>query len=138
VLIEKNKSNAIDYFRQRGYKWGYDSNDLDFILSRPESTITQNSGKVTDGITSTVTTIQHYVLSTQHHIQNHGHKLKHLRVIDAWLKFNPEKTKEHDLAVAASYSIVAAEKVIKSEGKVIDLGQFFTTYDNSGSASKAN
>lgn len=138
VLIEKNKSNALDYFRQRGYMWGYDNNPSDFIMSRPESTLTQFGNKISDGITSSDPMIEHYTNSTARHIEKHGHKLKHLRPIDDWLVFRPQKTQLYDMAVAASYAIVAAEKRVQEQAKVVDISSIFKTYDNSGKQSKVN
>jgi len=138
VLIEKNKSNALDYFRLRGYMWGYDNNPSDFIMSRPESTLTQFGNKVSDGISSSDPMIEHYTNSTARHIERHGHKLKHLRPIEDWLIFRPQKTQLYDMAVAASYAIVAAEKKITEQAKEIDISGIFRTYDNSGKQSKVN
>lgn len=136
VLIEKNKTNALDYFIRRGYKWGRDSNSSDFVMSRPESTLTEFGKKVTDGIVSTDPMITHYTNSTRQHINTHGHKLKHIRPIEDWIKFNPDRTQEFDMAVAASFAIVAAEKKITEKGKEVDISGIFKRYDNSGSQSK--
>ncbi len=138
VLIEKNKSNALDYFRQRGYCWGYDNNPSDFVMSRPESTLTQYGNKISDGIVSSDPMIEHYTNSTARHIELHGRKLKHLRPIDDWLVFRPQKTQLYDMAVAASYSIVAAEKKINEQSKVVDITGIFKTYDNTKGYSKVN
>ncbi len=138
VLIELNKSNAKDYFRQRGYAWGYAANPDDFMMERPESTLTQYGSKITDGVTSSVTMIDHYVNSTARHINEHGKKLKHIRPIEDWLKFNPADTRRYDMAVAASYSIVAAEKKMNDKTVELELGSIFKTYNNKGSMSQAN
>ncbi len=138
VLIEKNKSNALDYFKTRGYYWGHDNNPSDFIMSRPESTLTAYGNKVSDGIVSSDPMIGHYTTSTFEHIRIHGHKLKHIRPIDDWLIFNPQKTQAYDMAVAASYAVVAAEKKIYEQAKEIEIGGIFKTYDNTKSISKLN
>jgi hypothetical protein len=138
VLIEKNKSNAIDYFKTRGYHWGGSSNPDDFILERPESTYTEYSSKPSDGITSGVGMIEHYTTSTGSHISKHGWKLKHLRVIDDWLMFDPTKTKKFDMAVAASYAVVAAEKKIEEQPDTVEITDLFRTYNNNGSFSQAH
>ncbi len=138
VLIEKNKSNIFDHFRRRGYKWGYPSNPLDFIMTRPESTITDGSTKQSDGISAATNTNSHYQLSTTSHIIKHGYKLKHLRPIEDWLRYNPLKTQLYDMAVAASWAIVAAEKIINEHSKEVEIGSIFKTYNNSGKDSKIN
>lgn len=138
ILIEKNKSNIFDYFRKRGYKWGYPANPLDFSMTRPESTITDGNTKQSDGISAATNTNSHYQLSTTSHIENHGHKLKHIRVIEDWLRYNPLRTQEFDMAVAASWSIVAAEKKVYETAKTVDISGIFKTYNNSGSYSKVN
>jgi hypothetical protein len=57
-------------------------------------------------------------------------------VIDDWLIFNPAKTKKYDLAVAASYAIVASEKKIEDQQETIEIKDLFRTYDNTGSYSQ--
>jgi hypothetical protein len=136
ILIEDNKTNAKDYFRHRGYMWGYPGNPSDFVMARPESTLTKYSAKVSDGITAGSTTNTHAQNSTSIHIVKHGHKLKHVRVIDDWLKFRPDRTQEFDMAMAASWAVVAAEKKITEKGKEVDISGIFKRYDNSGSQSK--
>lgn len=138
MFVETNKSNAMDYFRTRGYKWGGDSNPQDFIWERPVSTFTKTSDKPTDGLYQNRGTIEHYTNSTALHIIEHGHKLKHLRVIDDWLLFNPLKTKQFDLAVASSMAIVGAERNAVANLPKIDLGDIFATYNNTGAASVRN
>ncbi len=138
LFIETNKSNALDYFRHRGYLWGFEANPLDFIWERPRSTFTNPNQKETDGMYNSQGTIEHYTNSTALHIRKHGWKLKHLRVIDQWLLFNPKKTKQFDLGVAASMAVVGAERKGVETSKVIDLGEVLGTYDNSGTASRAN
>ncbi len=136
VLIENNKTNAQFYFRDRGYKWGYENNPSDFIMSRPESTLSKYGNKVTDGIVATATSNEHAQNSTSIHIIKHGHKLKHVRVIDNWLIFNPKRTQVFDMAMAASWVIVAAEKKIQEHAKEVDISGIFRRYDNSKQQSK--
>ena len=141
IFVEVNKggNDFINYAKRRGYKWGYDSNPDDFIMERPESTLTKYSSKtVTEGIYTTESFIIQYTNATSIHIAKHGRKLKHLRVIDDWLQFDPKKTKKFDMGVAASMALVAAEVNIKPQGKVIDIGSLFKTYNNTGSRSVAN
>lgn len=136
MFIEKNKSNMLDYCRTRGYQWGYDANPDDFILERPRSTMGKFSDKETDGMHNSTGTIEHYTNSTDAHIRFHGHKLKHIRVIDQWLKFNPLKTKKTDLAVAASMAVVATERPSRQKVDTIDIAELFGTFDNRGSKSE--
>jgi hypothetical protein len=138
VLIEKNKSNALDYFRQRGYMWGMSSNPDDFILERPESTFTQNNQKPSDGLYSGTGIIEHYTNSTDKHIIDHGWKLKHINVINDWIQFDPKKTRRFDSGVAASIAVVAAEKKVGERKKAIDLSGMFKTWDNTGTHSSLN
>ena len=138
VFLETNKSNMMDYFRTRGYKWGNDANPLDFIWERPVSTLSKTTEKVTDGMYNVTGTITHYTNSTAGHINQHGHKLKHIRVIDDWIKFDPLNTKKFDAGVAASMAVTGAERKGIEVGKVIDLGEIFKTYDNRGMESRLN
>ena len=138
VLIETNKGDTMYYFKQRGYRHGYEGNNDDFVMQRPESTMTKFSGTPTDGIYATGGFIEQYTNTTSTHIVEHGHKLKHLRIIDDWLVFDAKKTKKFDMGVAASMALVAAEVNIKPQGKVIDIGSLFKTYNNTGSRSVAN
>lgn len=138
MFVETNKSNITDYFRTRGYKWGYDANPNDFVWERPVSTLTKYSDKVTDGMYQSQGTIEHYTNSTARHIIDHGWKLKHLRVIDDWLIFDPLKTRKFDLGVAASMAIVGAERPAINVAPEIDLSDIMPTFDNSGSYSVQN
>lgn len=138
MFIEKNKSNMMDYLRKRGYYWGRDANPEDFVMERPRSTLSKFADKESDGIHNSQSSIEHYTNSTDAHIRHHGHKLKHIRVIDQWIKFNPLKTKLTDLAVAASLAVVAMEKTVVKESDPIDIGELFGTFDNRGSESVWN
>lgn len=138
IFWEVNKSNAIDYMRQRGYKWGYDNNPNDFMWERPVSTLTKFSDKVTEGLYSGTGTIEHYTNSTAAHILNHGWKLKHIRVINDWLMFNPLKTRIFDMGVAASMAVVGAERPGINVAPDINILSLLHTYDNTGTESVQN
>jgi len=102
ALIENNKNDAINYFKRRGY--------YNFIMERPEATLTANSGKPTDGIPSVTPVIEYYIKRMRHHIVKHGHKLNHLRIVRDLLDFDPKKRTKFDLGVASQLAILAAEK----------------------------
>lgn len=139
ILVEKNKSNFFDYARHRGYKWGNKGNSNDFIMERPESTITDGATQTgTDGIYSGTGVIAHYTTSTRSHIVTHGHKLKHPNIIKDWIEFNPKNTKKFDSGVAGSLAVVANEKIITQEQETIDLSGIFQTYNNTGTYSEIN
>lgn len=138
MFIETNKSNMRDYLKTRGYRWGYEGNELDFMWERPESTLTKYSVKQAEGMWNGKGTITHYTNSTAQHIEDHGHKLKHVRIIDDWIKFDPKKTKKFDMGVAASMAVVANERPATEVGKKIELATIFQTYDNKGDYSRQN
>lgn len=101
ILIENNKSNALDYFYQRGY--------ADFIMTRPANTTTR-AAQITDGIPSNTPVIEHYIQKMRTHVAQHGYKLNHLRIVRDLLDFNPAKPTKFDLGVASQLTLVAASK----------------------------
>ena len=101
ILIENNKASAIDYFYQRGY--------ADFVMTRPAQTTTSKAQE-TDGIPSTRPMIEYYIGKGRTHINEHGYKCNHLRIVRDFLDFDPMKPTKYDLGVASQLSLVAAEK----------------------------
>jgi len=138
LFIETNKSNMRDYLKTRGYRWGAEGNELDFMWERPESTMTKNSVKTAEGMWNGKGTITHYTNSTAQHIEEHGKKLKHVRIIDDWIRFDPFNTKKFDMGVAASMAVVANERPATAVGKKIELGRILGTFNNQGSFSERN
>lgn len=110
MLIENNKSNALDYFYKRGYG--------DCIMTRPKQTTT-NSAQETDGIPSNTPVIEHYIQKMRAHVSKHGRKLNHLRIVRDLLDFDPNNRTQFDLGVASQLALVAAAKfdVVDSEGE---------------------
>lgn len=138
ILCETNKGDVVNYLKLRGYKWGNDYNNNDFSMKRPESTLTSSTQKATDGVYSTTSLIEQYTNSTANHIIHHGHKLKHMRVVEDWLNFDPLHTRRFDTGVAASLSVIAAEKKIDMKQDALDLSGMFKTWNNTGSYSSLN
>lgn len=131
VLIENNKNAAIQYFQKRGYDA--------FVMRRPENTLTSRSrAQITPGVPSSTPMIEYYTSITATDINKNGYKLKHLRIVRDFLEFDPNDTTKYDSAVAASLSLVAAERPTYEQEEAIDIETAFTTFDNSGQYSKAN
>ena len=137
VLVETNKSDVLYYMKTRGYHWGPQNNDQDFVLSRPESTL-KSGQRATDGVYASAGLIEMYTNATAHHIVHHGYKLKFLALIDSFLSFDPTKTKKYDLAVAASLAILAGEKRLAPPAQTTDLTALFKTFNNTGIQSTLN
>jgi hypothetical protein len=83
-------------------------------------------------------TIQYYTEKTKTHIEKYGKKLNHIRVVRDWLNFDPTKTTKFDSGVAASFSVVAADRPIEEHSDSLDITEFFPTFDHTGSSSKIN
>lgn len=131
VLVEDNRKGAIDYIQKRGYG--------NILMDRPAATGSREHYIGHPGIPSNQTTISYYVELTRTHVQEHGHKLRHGRIVKDWLGFTPDKTTKFDSAVAASLALVAARKPIdEPESKAINIGSFFRTTDQSGGYGQLN
>lgn len=130
ILPESNKIGAIEYIERRGYSR--------FLMDRPSSTGTRENYKGIKGFPSNTTTIQYYTEKTKTHIQNHGHKLKHLRVVRDWLEFDPTNTTKYDSGVSASLAVVAADRPIEEDNDSLEIGNFFRSFDHSGNYGKIN
>ena len=132
VLIENNKNAAIQYFEKRGYS--------SFVMRRPQNTFTGKQTKYnnqdTTGIPSNTPVIEYYTDITSTYIVQHGHKLKHIRIVKDWLDFNPNKTTQYDSAVAASFSLVAATKKVEERRESMDLTSLIKIYNHSGKVAK--
>jgi hypothetical protein len=131
VFPENNVIGAIEYIRNRGYS--------DILMDRPASTGSKQYYIDEPGMPSNPTTISYYTEITRSHIEHHGHKLKHLRIVKDFLGFDPNKTTKFDSAVSASYSLVAAKKPVdEPQSKEINLGNFFRTTNQSGGYGRLN
>lgn len=119
ILIENNKNAALDYFYRRGYG--------DFIMTRPKQTTT-SAAQETDGIPSNTPVIEYYIGKGRVHVNEHGHKLNHLRIVRDFLDFNPMKRTKYDLGVASQLCLVAAEKfnvLDYNDSDEYDMGELF-------------
>lgn len=100
ILIENNKSNAIDYFYRQGFG--------EFIMTRPRTG--GEVGNETDGIPSNNSVIEFYIGKMRTHVNKHGRKLNHLRIVRDLLEFDPNNRTKYDLGVASQFALVAASK----------------------------
>lgn len=133
ILIERNKTNAIDYLKHRGY--GHDPSikyGESFIMNRPESTITLSGQEGTQGMYTSTSAYNHYIESTRIFIAKHGHKLTHLRVIDELIDYKLEDALKFDLVMSTMMAILATEKVYTQAKTSIDIGRIFRPMDHSG------
>lgn len=131
VFPENNVIGAIEYIRNRGYS--------DILMDRPVSTGNKKHYIGEPGMPSNQSTIDYYTGISRTHIQEHGHKLKHLRIVKDWLDFDPTNTTKFDSGVSASFSLVAAKKPNdEPEEKPIQIGSLFRSTDQSGSFGKIN
>jgi hypothetical protein len=140
LLVEQNKggSDSVYYAKLRGYKHGYDSNPNDFILERPDSTVSKANQAVTEGVYMTEGLKVQYTNATAEHILKHGHKMKFEVLIDELLEYDPLKTRKFDLAVAFGLALIASEQKVEIPKATLDLSNIFKTYDNTGSFSTLN
>lgn len=114
ILVENNKPGIIKYFRNRGYG--------DFLIHLP--------GNKEPGIAASKQTTQHLCELTEDYIFNNIDKVYHIKLIEDWLEFNPEKTTKFDRAMAWGYTEVADKyKLMKSNtGKLKEITDFFTIH----------
>lgn len=124
ALIETNKSGCMDYFYRRGYDH--------FVMSRPQPP-DKKRAKPTPGVPSSTSFIEYYVGLTKTDVINHGHKLKHLRIVKDLIKFDPQNRTKYDSAIAHSLAVVAANKPVKPKSPPIDTTNIITQFDHSGS-----
>tara|TARA_R110002126_G_scaffold153682_3_gene300812 strand:- start:448 stop:2613 length:2166 start_codon:yes stop_codon:yes gene_type:complete len=131
VFPENQVIGAIEYIRNRGY--------YAILMDRPASTGNKSFYIEDPGMPSNTRTIDYYTGLTRTNIQYHGHKLKHIRIIKDFLDFDPTNTTKFDSAVAASYSVVAAQRPKdEPEQELINIGDIFGSTDHSGDSGKIN
>jgi hypothetical protein len=129
ILYESQKNNIGQHFRVRGYKR--------FLMYRPVNTWTNQTGSQnTEGIPASKEMIDAYVLKQRSFINRHGHRIPFPRTITDLLRFNPQKTTEHDLAVSACWMHMALEKEVEIMDRQLDTDEWFDIYDNKGERSK--
>lgn len=119
VLIENNKNAAIQYFKKRGY--------YEYVMLRPKSSFTSGArgNQGTDGIPSNTPVIEYYINLMKSHVIAHGHKLKHLRIVEQLLEFDPDNRTKYDLGVASQLALIAAEKKPTEDDFSYDLSEMF-------------
>jgi hypothetical protein len=125
ILIEDNKDQAIKYFQNRGYGK---------ILMKTKNA----SGRVEKvGISGSTHTINYYVTETKSYINRFGSRLKHIRIVQDWLSFDPLKTTKYDSGVAASYAIIGAENTMTEVNETqYSVTDFFSTTNQMGRTGK--
>ncbi len=129
ILVENQKNNILTYFKQRGY--------AEFIMHRPETTFTkEGDSQDTEGIPSSTVMIDTYTGRMQTFVSKHGHRIKFRRLVKDLLGFDPSKPRKFDCTVAASFTLLAKEKIVEDDLPPLDLEEIFDTYDNSGTRSK--
>ena len=125
VLLEKNKSNVGQYIEE----WGF----FDILRRRP--------GAQRDdwGITSNNAVIEQYVGLAKDDINENGHKLRILPIIENALEFDPNNTTKFDSFVSYALSLIDAQKPMKDDlEEGYDIDNMFQTYNHSGTVAKIN
>lgn len=129
ILIENNKNNIINKFKDRGYE--------QFIMWRPKETFTMdNNNQNTPGAPGSEPIIQQYIGEIKSYVMNHGHRIPFKRLVTDLIKFRRKNIKIHDPTVAFGMTLLS----LKGEAKVaqvpIEIEELFRTYNNSGSESQ--
>jgi hypothetical protein len=127
LLVENNKTNCLDYFRQRGYE-GY-------LMDRPEFTHTEASKTQKEkGLPNAGEGLRQQLMETyEHYISNHIGINQETREIgfcpfDAVLHdaiaFDPNKWGKFDITVAAMLTIIGSKKYVKTTKPVVKMNLF--------------
>ena len=131
VLVESNKLGGIEYINKRGYS--------SILMERPSATGTKDHYRGIQGIPSNQNTIDYYVGETRADINVNGLKNKHLRIVQDFLGFDPEKTTKYDSGVAASLAIVASKSPVEQdESSDIVITDLFPTTNQRGTHGNYN
>lgn len=106
ALCESQKNSFFEFCKQSGC--------YDFVMWRPDSTMPATKGaSSTEGVPSSSPVISQYVDAGKTHIHTKGYKLKHLRIIKDYLKFDPSKRYKFDLGVASQLVLLAADRPLE-------------------------
>ncbi len=129
ILYESQKNNIGQHFRQRGYSR--------YLMFRPEATWTQQTGtQNTEGIPASKEMIDMYVMKMKTFINRHGMRIPFPRTLTDLLRFNPQKTTEHDLAVSSCWTLMALEKIVEATEIKVEADAWFDVFDATGSRSQ--
>jgi hypothetical protein len=112
----------------------------DFIMSRPEITYKdERKARAEDlGIAASNTSNDQLLKKKKTWMFSFAPRLIHPRIIRTSISFDPAKRTKFDLEVATQLAIMAAEKVIHTKKKAVDLKDIFGSFDNRSSYGKMN
>jgi hypothetical protein len=138
VLVETQKIGLLNWFEREGYG--------KYIMDRPESTHSSwskthqkskgvpSSPAIIDAITGAT---EHYVLTNVGIMEDGGVGNLYFRdLLEDWLKFDPNNTKDFDCSMAAGYTLLATKKVVRTK-KEVKRQPIVRRFDNTGVLSKA-
>lgn len=115
ALIENQTYTCIKYLmnREKG----------NFIMDRPDSTITKYTNTITEGIAASKPVHQQIVEVTAEHIYNRCDTVPFLELLQDWLDFDVNNTQKFDPSMAAGYTFIGKTKVIKKQ-QTVNLDDF--------------
>lgn len=132
ILVENNFSQSIEYYKERGFvdksltvkhvqmvQW-----ELSFMRGGAKK---RNPFAIL-GQASNEKLITAYVEHTKIHVIEHGRKLRHIRIVEDWIAFDPSKTTKYDSGVSASLAILAGKEYKQEEEKAKPATGLFKTY----------
>ncbi len=129
ILIENNKNNIINKFRDRGYE--------EFIMYRPKDTFTIDSNiQHTPGAPGVEPIIQQYLGLIKTYIIQHGHRIPFQRLLKDMIRFRRKNIRIHDPTVAFGYTLLAIIGEAKVPRVPMEVTSLFPTYSNNGSESQ--
>ncbi len=129
VLPESNIKSLVQHFEREGWER---------FLRYPEDFDEMKVTKQDDaGFSSTPEVIDSYTRRLITFINEHCHRMPFDRTIESWLNFNPADTTTYDATVSSGFTLVATEAKVDSEDEdPQEVGEWFDTFDNSGTISQ--
>lgn len=129
ILPEYNVDSLGKHFKSRGYYscllWAPNIDDEIVDDNTPEK-----------GLTSTDEIIDAGIRLLKSFVNNHGHRIPFIELVDQMLDFDISKRTKYDAVMAAIYTMIATRRKVESEPEEIDSSQWFVEYDASGNRSQ--
>lgn len=106
----------------------------EFIMPNPWAA----PGKVEPGLPSSNKHNDDLVQLFRSHVHHHGYKLKHPRIIENAIEFDPGERTKFDMHVASQLSVAASKWEPPARLPEIDGAELYTSYDHNGLWSKTS
>lgn len=142
ILIENNKSNCLDYFRNRGYD-NYMMRapaltEVEFMKKKPDSETEPGQANTGEAKRQQMIEFQQNYIVNSVGINNETGKIGLMPFDDTlkdWAKFDPNKWTDYDLTVSTMLCIVGSNDFVKPKKKLVNMN-FFPKYSIQGNSCK--